>query len=91
LLVACLLFTGPLITIDASSTHFDVPDPAWALLAGVFTGLLAWAGGARITKHVGAAMAGVAAAKRSVPFGGGGVVGHVELPRWADGREDGVL
>ena len=63
-----LTFLAAIITTDAGSRAFDVPDPAWALLGIVFGGLLTWVAGPRMTQHLGEIGAGIAQAKRSVPF-----------------------
>jgi len=77
LLVVALLFTGALIALDAS-TPLDVPDPAWALLGTIFTGLLAWVAGPRVTQHLAGVASGIAQAKRSVPFSGAAPIVHTE-------------
>jgi hypothetical protein len=60
-----LAFTIVMITADTFGP-WDMPDPAYALLAGLLTGLVAWAAGPRIARYigpqVGAVASGVAAA-----------------------------
>uniref|UniRef100_A0A6H1ZX46 Uncharacterized protein n=1 Tax=viral metagenome TaxID=1070528 RepID=A0A6H1ZX46_9ZZZZ len=85
-----LTFLAVLIPVDAISVTFDVPDPAWALLGVVFGGLLAWVAGPRMTQHLGEIGAGIAQAKRSVPFSS--VAATFEKHEWARGSPDeGVL
>ncbi len=61
------LFTLWLIWADAFRS-VEVPSEAYALLGGLLTGLIAWAGGPRIARYVGpqvgAAASGVALATR---------------------------
>lgn len=55
-----LLPTIGLIVADATVAAVDVPQAAYALLGGLLTGLIAWAGGARIAQYVGPRIGSVA-------------------------------
>jgi hypothetical protein len=65
LLSACLLFTAVLIVFD-SMLWGNVSGEVYSLLSVVFTGLLAWCAGPRISQYIlpqiGAIAAGVSAA-----------------------------
>ena len=57
--VVTLVFTLALIAADTFG-DVEMPGEAYALLGGLLTGLIAWAGGPRIARYVGPAIAGVA-------------------------------
>jgi len=58
-LCAALALTALLICADTFTRH-EVPDPAYALLGGLLTGLVAWVAGPRIARYVGPQIGGVA-------------------------------
>lgn len=65
LLASSLTLTFVLIYADTVSAAMDVPPEAYALLGTVFAGLLAWAAGPRIARHLsnlGGVAAGIASA-----------------------------
>ena len=61
-LLGALLFTGVLIVLD--STVWEVPGTAYTLLGSLGVGLVAWAGGPRVSQYlapqVGAVASGIA-------------------------------
>jgi hypothetical protein len=61
-LCAALIFMGVLIVLD--STIWEVPGTAYTLLGSLGVGLLAWAGGPRVSQYlapqVGAVASGIA-------------------------------
>ena len=61
-LCASLIFTAVLIVLD--STVWEVPGAAYTLLGSLGVGLLAWAGGPRVSQYlapqVGAVASGIA-------------------------------
>jgi hypothetical protein len=67
LLVISLALTFVLIFLDSRvSNGWDVPQPAYVLLATIFTGLLAWTAGPRIAQYLnpGAVAGAVARAQK---------------------------
>ena len=67
LLTSFLAFIAFLVLVD-TFLKFEVPAPAYALLGGLATGLLAWVGGPRIAQYIapqiGVIAQGVGAAAR---------------------------
>ena len=68
LLVVTMIFLALVIVVDAASTWFAVPDPAWGGLGSLVMGLCAWTAGPRISQHIGpqigAVASGIAAARK---------------------------
>jgi hypothetical protein len=59
LLTFALVLTFALIYLDARAPRWDVPEPAYGLLAVIFVGLLGWVGGPRIMQHIGSQLGAI--------------------------------
>lgn len=88
---ATLIFTLVLIAADSVTTAVVVPEPAYALLAGLLIALAAWAGGPRALQYlgpqVGRVASAVARARRTYPPPSEALEADpdAEPHEWADG------
>lgn len=63
LLWITVLFSLVIVWLDAAKgSAFDVPQQAYTLLGGMFTGLIVWAGGPRVAPYLAEGLKGVASA-----------------------------
>ena len=60
LLVVTVPFAFGVILADIFVRRVEVPGEVYALLGGLLTGEIAWAGGARIARYIGPQIAGIA-------------------------------